>query len=182
MQRSRRRVRRWVLAPFGCWGTLPLLVVVVGLLAMHGLGQHGSAGTDPVAVGLHATSTAMTSPTPRAGSTAGDDATARSGHPAQEAADGGKSRTTVTGPAVPHRGPGSDILHLPANGSGHPGSGTLQMCLTVLATILLLLTSGTHFGGGITVPHWCRARTVTLARRGRDPDPPSLSMLCIRRC
>lgn len=77
VQRGARRVDRRPLSPVGRW--LLLLVALGGLLAMHGLSDHGVGG--PAAVGPATTHVAMDTGTPA--TDPADDAVARGG-----AADG----------------------------------------------------------------------------------------------
>lgn len=71
--------------------------------------------------------------------------------------------------AGPHAGDGMDM-------------GTACMCMAVLGLVLLLLTASR----GRRVIHQPRALLAGAARaptyRGRDPDPPSLERLSVRRC
>lgn len=58
--------------------------------------------------------------------------------------------------------------------------GAMSLCVAVLAGAVLLLHALRRTTGGLpTRPRW-DART--LPRRGRDRDPPLLTLLSVRRC
>ncbi|MEO5709005.1 MAG: DUF6153 family protein [Nocardioidaceae bacterium] len=60
------------------------------------------------------------------------------------------------------------------------GMGAMSLCVAVLAGAVLLLHALRRTTGGVpTRPRWA-ART--LPRRGRDRDPPLLTLLSVRRC
>lgn len=133
-----------------------LLIVLAGLLGMHGLASHGAAG-------MGTTSHTMVSP-------GADGAMVAVAEPVTSvAAASAFVATTVW------VGAGQDAAM---------GVGMAAMCMAILAlaliAVLLLLQ---RIGGSRQSILWMRARLPrALGRPGRDPDPPSLITLSIQRC
>jgi len=129
-------------------------IVLAGLFGMHGLDTHGMTSSNTAHVGM--ASSAM-SPSD------GHGATLDGAHlvgPMVAAV----SEVTVS--------PGQPVMHM----------GMAGMCMAVLAIALLALMQrlSSRRGGRVL---WVSARPVRASRRaGRDPDPPSLIDLSIRRC
>ena len=137
-----------------------LLVVLGGLMGMHGLDNHGGPGMDTVAhVGMAA---------PAQG--------AAFGHPAMTglAHDGAAAAAVATETVA---GAVND-----AAGTAVMDMGATGMCMAVLVLSLIALILRLY--ATCVRPLWrlaaCPMRSPLV--RGRDPDPPSLLRLSIQRC
>ena len=142
-----------------------LLVVLAGLFGMHGLsGQssgHGAAGmsmqTGPPAL-MAASSMGM------------------------DESDLAASPTGIVSHAGLLAGNRAEDLLEVATGSGHDGMAMGAMCLAILGVALLALLRLLHRARVGPVGWSLSRRTTVIVPRGRDPDPPSLIQLSIRRC
>ena len=131
-----------------------LLVVLGGLLGMHGLDNHGGPGMDTMA---H-TGTAV---------------------PAHDAVTG-PAHVAAAAAAVATEA----VVGAATDATGHTGmsTGATGMCMAVLVLSLLLLILRLYASRQPALL-WLVARSVrTPLVRGRDPDPPSLFRLSIQRC
>lgn len=146
---STPRLRAGVGVRVGAWVSL---LVVAGLLAMHGLGAHGSmAGTGPM--------------------TSAD----ASMHGMTSHGDASKVAAVATTAVLAE-------VHLvapvaPAHGAHH----VMASCVVVLSFALLLLLGLLPTGSQRRTPT-VPDHLVRLLRRARDPDPPDLVRLCVCRC
>lgn len=158
-------------APRG-WITVGLFVVLVlGVLGMHGLAAHGVPGAGhhggaQAAALPHAEPQAP--PTALASATHADDTTT-----AGCQCDAGPT-TTALSSAVRVDGAGEST-------GGH-GAGLLELCLAVLTGIVLVLLLTAAI---VRAPLGRLRRASTQAvrvLRARAPDPPSLHQLSLLRC
>ena len=133
-----------------------LLVLLAGIVGMHGLNSH-AGGMDPAAhsIVLHDSSAATV---------------ASSGHDVAAAVH------EVVGPAV--------TLASSAVAAGEFGmdAGMAGMCMAVLALALTLLLVRLGTAPAIPLYRLAGAPVRGLAPHARDPDPPSLIHLSIQRC
>lgn len=141
---------------------LLLGLVLAGLFAMHGLGTHGthnSHGTDPLA------GASMSSAAPAGGSHVSH----TRGHGHDMAAVGAM---------------GADALAaiVADAGGGRTGGLILGLCFAVLAATLGLLLSLIARRGRMPLRLPVSAPVGLRTPRGRDPDPPDLARLSVRRC
>jgi hypothetical protein len=147
-----------------------LFLVLAGLFGMHGLACHGPCDMPAMPGELNRE---LTLPDAVDGSMLG----AISAHEAH----GITEATSTT--ASPATGMPEDVAHVAlATGGRHGhGQGKVGLCLAVLAGALLVLAHWIRRPAlRLTVP--VSRRLVTLRGLGRDPDPPSLTWLAIRRC
>jgi Family of unknown function (DUF6153) len=134
-----------------------MLVVLAGLFGMHGLSSHGAEGAG-MGVG----------PTPEMSMADASMSVATAANVTALAA------TVVTG--------SMSSAAVDATGHGAMNMGMSGACMAILAVALialirLFLTRGTRRA------LWLLARPARApAYSGRDPDPPSLTELSIRRC
>ena len=138
---------------------LLLGLVLAGLFAMHGLGTHGTHsphGTDPL------TGTTMSSAAP--------------------AGVSHESHALGHGHAMASVGADALAAVVAGAGGGQAGGLLLGLCAAVLAaTVGLLLTLIAR--SGLTPLRRPEPAPVGLRTpRGRDPDPPDLARLSVRRC
>lgn len=131
-----------------------LLVALVGLFAMHGLADHGSAG--------HGSMPGMTAEV----------------LPGLAAADGhGDSHAT---PAT--SGATADVWASQPAGD-HSDSGLVELCLAIVAALMLFAAGALFSWGRLTIATLLAAQRQTAAWvRARDPVPVDLTLLCIQRC
>ena len=149
-----------------------LFLVLAGLFGMHGLASH-----DPC--GMPAMPGELNKETALPGAVDGSMLGAISAHEAH----GTTKATPAT--ASPAAGMLEDVAHVAlATGGSHghgQGHGMAGLCLAVLAGALLVLAHRIRRPAlRLTVP--VSRRSVNLRGLGRDPDPPSLAWLAIRRC
>lgn len=135
-----------------------VLFVLAGLLGMHGLNSHGVAATETGAPALMATM----------------DVSPASGH-----ADLGNRAGVPAGPVDRAQRPAEA-----ASASPQPGMdmSMAMMCVAILTIALIALLRsllGARLGPLVGLVH---RQSVALVHPGRDPDPPSLIALSIRRC
>jgi hypothetical protein len=138
---------------------LLLGLVLAGLFAMHGLGTHGTYSphrTDPLS------GTSMSSAAPAGVSHEGHDLGL--GH--EMAAVGADALEAVFAPA----------------GDGWAGGLLLGLCFAVLAATFGLLLTLIARGGLTPLRLPVSAPVGPRTPRGRDPDPPDLARLSVRRC
>ena len=171
--------RPWDVA--GRW--LLLLVALGGLLAMHGFSDHGVGG--PAAVASSATNAAVSAPAGMAAVPSTTGTHPGSHHPGH-AADSTAPHAVLTEPAAvgavgtPAGGPGDH------HGGGH-GTSAAEMCLAVLAAVLLLALTTRRLGLGVRVRDAfldvaAVVSAVAFWARARGPAPPDLRLLSIQRC
>ena len=141
-----------------------VLVLLAGIVGMHGLSTHtGGMAPDAHAVALHEPAAAPMSAAPL---------------PAAPEVMVMVTAVHVVAGAVAAMGP----VVVDGVPGGHLGMDMTAMCMAVLAIALTVLRR--MLGGAPSLPLYRRA--VALGRapgpHGRDPDPPSLTVLSIRRC
>ncbi|MEO7943504.1 MAG: DUF6153 family protein [Marmoricola sp.] len=136
-----------------------LLVVLTGLFGMHGLSNHGVAGmenmpqvTAPASVGA-----------------VGSTLDRVSGGPTGQA---GPLSDPVPGAATLTSGPGQQGMDMNMAG----------LCVATLAVGLFALLLLLRLERLPRAPWFLQRRAFALKPVGRDPDPPSLSVLSIQRC
>ncbi len=149
-----------------------LFLVLAGLFGMHGLASHGPCDMPAMPGALNGD---MALPDAVDGSMLG----AISAYEAH----GITKATSATASAA--AGMLEDVAHVAlATGGGHghgQGHGMVGLCLAVLAGALLVLAHWIRRPAlRLTVP--VSRRSMNLRGLGRDPDPPSLTWLAIRRC
>ena len=148
-------LRRRPLAAVGRW--VMLLVALIGLMAMHGLSDHGVGGL----AGSGAVRADATVAAPVAGASA-------EGTHEHERAQVGDS------------GSGSD------GGHGGHGGLVIGLCLAVLAAVLVLaaLVRGAGILGTLRLElsDVTRAVAAAVRARARGPGRPDLDVLSVRRC
>jgi len=131
-----------------------LFLALAGLFSMHGLDTHGAL--------------ALATPTSSSTSTVHDP------HDPKAA-----TITSVVPDAA--EGAAAESVHGPQSHHDEPMS-MAGLCLTVLGTAILALTlwmtPSLRHGFLLPSPRLVRLRAST----GRDPGPPSLSVLCVCRC
>jgi len=132
-----------------------LLVLLVGIVAMHGMNSHGG-GMDP---SVHAVATHAPASAPLA---AGQDLMAAAGH----------------GIAAPLEAMGAVV----SAGASSMDSGMAEMCMAVLALALTVLLRMLGNAPALPLYRLVSAPARAPGPHGRDPDPPSLINLSIRRC
>ena len=139
-------------------GLLLLFVVVGGVFGMHALGAHGVAGNHMVGMAHHSSTF---------GSVMDD------GSRSMSFADHQHSSPTVSVFSA------SSSVLAPTGDS----SSVMSLCLGVLASsVLLLLLRRAHRLPVIgLVPRWLTPAQQSTTR-DRDRDPPSLTLLSVRRC
>lgn len=137
-----------------------LLILLAGIVGMHGLDSHSGGMTSGVhAIALQETAVAELSAAPTAQV---HDVMATVVHDVAEAAK-------AMGASVVDGVPGGQM-------------DMAAMCMAVLAMALMVLLQ--LLGSAPLLPAYRRVGALVRARgpRGRDPDPPSLTVLSIRRC
>jgi hypothetical protein len=132
-----------------------LLVLLVGIVAMHGLNSHGG-GMDPVAHGIVVHDPGA--------------ASADSGHDVMAAAF-----QDLAGPVAAM---GAAV----AAGESGMGAGMAGMCMAVLALALTALLRMLGNAPALPLYRLVGAPVLGPGPHGRHPDPPSLINLSIRRC
>jgi hypothetical protein len=132
-----------------------LLVLLAGIVAMHGLNSHGG-GMDPSA---HAVATHAPAPAPVAGE-----------HHLMAAA------------AHEVAAPLAAIRAVVSAGASGIDSGMAEMCMAVLALALTVLLRMLGTAPALALYRLVSAPVRAPGPHGRDPDPPSLVGLSIRRC
>lgn len=135
-----------------------LLILLAGIIGMHGLNSHaGGMAADAHAVALH------------------DPTAPGSGTPPSLHHEMAAVVQDLTGPAL-------TVADSVVAGATGMGAGMTGMCMAVLALALAMLLR--FLGAAPAVPPYRLAGAPARAPRphGRDPDPPSLSTLSIRRC
>ena len=146
-----------------------LLVVLAGLLGMHGLDNHGSAAmSGHAAVAMDAVAHLPVLEAHHTGSGSGHPVAANLAHITAQGAQQGAGFVAA---AV-----------LSNTGSEVPDTGATGMCMAVLVFGLLALLL--HLGARrVNMPVWLLARLTRVpVARGRDPDPPCLFTLSIQCC
>jgi hypothetical protein len=149
-----------------------LFLVLAGLFGMHGLASHGPCD---MPAGPGAVNGEMALPDGVDGSMLGV-IFAHEAHGITQA-------TSATASAA--AGMLEDVAHVAlATGGGHdhsPDPALVGLCLAILTGSLLALALSTRRPAvTLTVP--LDRRSVSPRALGRDPDPPSLTWLSIRRC
>lgn len=160
-----------------------LLVVLAGLLGMHGLsGQSSGLGNglgNGLAAGHGAASMSMQT-TPTASS-----AVVAASSMRMDASDLAVIPPGIASDAGWLVGHGAQDLLESANGFGQGDSGGMAMaamCLAILGAALLALLLLLHRARVAPVTWSLPRRASAIVPRGRDPDPPSLIRLSIQRC
>ncbi len=148
---STPRLRAGVGVRAGAWVSV---LVVAGLLAMHGLGAHGSM-TGSMVAGDSTTSTDVSM-------------SRMSAHPSSTP----HLEDVVTAAEI-----GLVAPVAPSQGAHH----VMASCVVVLSVALLLLLVVLPMGTRRRTP-WLPEHLVRLLRRARAPDPPDLVRLCVCRC
>ena len=139
-------------------GLLLLFVVLGGVFGMHALDSHGIAGDHMVG---------MTHPASTSASTIGG------GSHVMRSAD--QVHASPEGPAFS----ASPSVRAPAGDS----TSVMSLCLGVLvASVLLLLVRRAHRLPLIGLAPRGPTPAQRSTTRGRDRDPPSLTLLSVRRC
>jgi hypothetical protein len=136
---------------------LLLFVVLGGIFGMHALGAHGVAGNHMIGMTQHSSSSAS----------------------------GMAHGSTVEGaeqvPSPPQRAALSAAP--PGKASAGDLSSVMSLCLGVLvASVLLLLVRRAHRLPLIGLAPRGLTSAQRSTTRGRDRDPPSLTLLSVRRC
>lgn len=147
-----------------------LLLTLAGLVAMHGLGGHGLPGA------TH------------------DMAAVMVGHPAPPLTDPGATATpTMADPAHGAAAAVSMAVHgvpalvaqaaATARNAELDHSDLMAMCVAILAAAFVALLRRLAAAQTITgLPRTSEPTRTWTQFRGRDPDPPSMTVLSIRRC
>ena len=138
-----------------------LLVVLAGLLAMHGLSGHGASRMDM-----------QTAPP----------ATMSAASMIMDVSDRAAIATGIVSHAGLLDGNRAEDLLEGATGSDHGGMAMGAMCLAILGAALLALLRLLHRARVAAVVWSLPRHTRAIVPRGRDPDPPSPIKLSIRRC
>ena len=134
-----------------------LLVVLAGLMGMHGLGDHGAAGMDSIP------------------------------HSVVSEAGAGPAIGavfSVVDHAVPHiRGVAPVMTTVSAfPGGGRMDMGMTEMCVAILVVALIVLLRSLRTSKTRSFLRLVARSARAHADTGRDPDPPSLIKLSIQRC
>lgn len=140
-----------------------LLVVLGGLLGMHGLDNHGGDHGGGVMGSL------------------ADEATTA---PTHAVASGHEAMTSTTHAASVAVAATGAVFGAMTDSTGHSsvGMGAIGMCMAVLVMSLLLLILR-HYASRIPLLLWLAARSARApVVRARDPDPPSPFRLSFQRC
>lgn len=195
---SDKPVRPWSGAMGSSW--LLLGVLLTGLFAMHGLGDHGThtanaEKTMPVPMSMLEAAPAAAvkdddpdGPTPAAAHDGARTAAATStSTPSRSSAAGGHVMADSSSTAPQRLTDLLDVGRLDRNVDGgvpgkEPGpGGLLGLCFAVLTAFMAwALAGGQALRGVPLVP--CANAVAVPRGRGRDPDPPSRLMLSIHRC
>jgi hypothetical protein len=138
-------------------GLLLLFVVLGGVFGMHALDSHGVAGSHVVGKAHHGSMPA---------SAVGDGASMTSGADQVHSA----TRRPVLSASSSLRAPTGD------------SSSVMSLCLGVLVVSVLLLVRRAHGLPLIGLAPRGLTSAQRPATRGRDRDPPSLTLLSVRRC
>ena len=138
-------------------------MILAGLFGMHGLDSHGAAGMDTI---------------PQA--VMGSPPAAAVEHGAMPAVSGVASVVQHVGHTA--RTEVTSVASGPVDGYGAMGMSVAEMCLAVLVLALMALLF-LLLGGVVRPVLWLVSRPARApVRAGRDPDPPSLTGVSIRRC
>ncbi len=151
-------------APTGAWLAV-LFLLLGGLFGMHGLGGHGVSG-------------AMA----HVGATEGAGAPPRLTHDPSGGSNGQRLNhgAPVSNGAAAATAPGGEpqVSEMEA-----PISAAMAgLCVVVLAAAVLLLAAAARTGVASGLVLRLLRLPVLFVGRGRDRDPPSLSVLCVWRC
>lgn len=152
--------------PNGTWLGV-MFVVLAGVLGMHGLNTHG-VQPDPAMGMSHAVGSfgpATTQPSPHTTS----------------AAAGSHASTSMSAMAAAQAVPADALISPDSPQRSDDGGGMAGLCMMVLAAaVLLLLHRRTHTSSRRLPGRLFQVAAVAVC--GRDRDPPSLTLLSIRRC
>ena len=132
-----------------------MLVALAGLVAMHGMSEHGVTHPDSSAM------SAMTTGVMVGGLEGAADVVGF-------VEDGEPAVVAIGGTAADLVGKGADAA--------------MVLCMAILAGLVLLLTRGHGLWAGLFVRPVAPGVDARIARTARDPDPPDLFALCILRC
>lgn len=136
-----------------------LLVLLAGIVGMHGLNSH-AGGTAP-----HVRASAMDDP----GFASASEAAVTTAHGTAASVEDLASSAAVVGAALLAGMPGMD-------------AGMAGMCMAVLAAAFTMLLRLLGSAPMLPLYRLVGAPARALGPHGRDPDPPSLISLSIRRC